>query len=203
MDDVAVVVGTYGDEATWTPLAERALASVATQTVPTTAIHVHDTTLARARNAGAAKTIGEWLVFLDADDELDPAYVERMLEGQGDLRQPMTLGVYPDGREDAAPVFIPPKRSFAEGNWLVVGTAVRRSLFDAVGGWGEEALYEDWALWWRCWNEGGKVGQAPGAIYRVSVNDTGRNRPDRARQIQWFNQISATLSPVSRSKGLM
>lgn len=200
MTEAAIVVATYGDEARWGALAEAAIASAEQQTVVSQTVYVHGDSLHEARNAGAAQTDSEWLIFLDADDTLDPHYVEQMLKGTGDLRQPMTLGVYPDGTTDA-PVFIPPKASFADGNWMVIGTPVRRCFFEAAGGWSDEALYEDWALWWRCWLAGAEIGKAFGAIYRITVHPDGggRNLPQRGVQEYWFRQIANTYSSLARA----
>lgn len=200
-DQVAVVVGTYGDFTHWGPLAEVAIES-AWKAGASDVVSYHGYSLADARNGGAQMTTAEWLVFLDADDTLDEGYVEGVLNGVGDLRQPKTIGVYPDGRVDSEAVLIPTKPTFRHGNWLVVGTAVRRHFFDLAGGWGEEALYEDWALWIRCWLAGAEIGTAPEAIYRVHVNPEGRNLPDRDTQAEWFRQIEETYRPIAQSKGL-
>jgi glycosyltransferase involved in cell wall biosynthesis len=190
MNEVAVVVGTYGDKEIWGPLADRAVLSVEKQTVKASVIWSHGETLQAARNNGARLTRSNWLVFLDADDTLDPGYVEGILAGTGDVRQPMTLGVYDDGHEDDYPVLIPRKKSFADGNWIVIGAGVRRELFENVGGFLDEPYAEDWSLWWRCQKAGGKIGIAPRAIYRVSVNPAGRNEPDRAFKEHWFKTIA-------------
>lgn len=174
-DSVAVIIATFGDRNIWDKLAVRAKASAAVQTHPADhVLRLHGPTLAQARNM-AVQHIGdevEWLVFLDADDTLDPRYIEAMLAGTGDLRQPATLGVT-DGVEDPHPVMIPTK-PLSEGNYLVIGTMVRREQFLAVGGFQEWPAWEDWDLWWRCVDDGAVVGQVPDAIYRVTVHQ-GRN----------------------------
>jgi GT2 family glycosyltransferase len=120
----------------------------------------------------------EWLIFLDADDELDSHYIEEMLKGQGDIRQPSTLGVV-NGKEDDYPVLIPPHPGgFLVGNHLVIGCMVRRKLFLDVGGFRNLPILEDWDLWIRCILYDGKVGTVPKAIYRVHVNPNSRNQQD-------------------------
>lgn len=173
--DVRIVVGTYGP-APWVKTAESAMLSAVEQTARCDVVHVHSDTLAKARNLGAAAPGSNWLVFLDGDDTLDQRYVERMLEApQVDMRQPATLGVYPDGREDAEPVLIPPKPSIRQGNWFVIGTMVRRDLFLDAGGFGEEAAWEDWSAYSRMFGLGATWTSVPQAIYRVGVNDGSRN----------------------------
>ncbi|MBK6580440.1 MAG: glycosyltransferase [Sandaracinaceae bacterium] len=59
------------------------------------AVHVHGKTLAAARNIGAQAATTEWLVFLDADDELSEGYCDAILAADGDLRAPALHLIYP------------------------------------------------------------------------------------------------------------
>lgn len=97
--EVTVVVATYGD-VSWVKKAIKASRSVDEQTIAVEAIYSHGDSLHQARNSGAALAKSEWLIFLDADDALDPGYVEAMLAGSGDLRQPATIGMYDNGTYD-------------------------------------------------------------------------------------------------------
>jgi len=142
----------------------------------------HENTLAEARNLGAAKATGDWLVFLDADDALDSKYIEAMSRridevGGGDyLIQPATLGVV-DGVDDDFAVLIPARTDISSGNWMVIGTAVRRDTFVRVGGFMDLPCWEDWVLWTMCIISGSKCTTSPEAIYRVTVTANSRNNP--------------------------
>lgn len=186
MDSVAVIVPSYGDEEFWEPLARRALDSVERQTYAGPVYSVwnhHPLGLEPARNEPAKKFVNEfnvdWLVFLDADDELDERYVECMMEGSGDVRQPSTLGVV-DGVEDKEPVLIPP-RNLLEANYIVVGAPVRSSLFIEVGGFRDLPVLEDWDLWLRCYVAGAEFGQVPEAIYKVHIDTSRESRGGSSR----------------------
>ncbi len=188
MNDVTVIIPIFGDIERWGLLAQRALASARRQTVPAAdvVVSVADT-LQDARNRPAFAAETEWLCFLDADDELDSRYLEEMLAGTGDLRQPATLGIV-DGREDAFPVVIPAK-PLLDGNYIVVGALVRTEIFKTAGGFTELAAYEDWDLWIRCWLEGAVITTCPDAIYRVHVLPNSRNQLDRDAAVRSFNFI--------------
>lgn len=110
---------------------------------------------------------------MDADDELDERYVENMLAGSGDIRQPSTLGVI-DGVEDDTPVLIP-ERPLRVSNFIVIGAFLRTSYFQRVGGFDDFAAFEDWDLWRRCVNAGAVIKPTPGAVYRVHVRSGSRN----------------------------
>ncbi len=185
--DVAVVVATFGDPE-WIELAEdRALPSAREQAP---AYHFHGATLAAARNSGLRHLAGrhEYVIHLDADDELEPRYVEALASGVADLRAPAVR--YVDrlaGREspprvprvaghrhDCAPACLP------HGNYLVIGTAAPVQLLLAAGGWREYEWSEDWDMWLRCWRRGAAIESVPEATYRAHWRPGSRNRgPDR------------------------
>ncbi len=168
--DATVIVATYGDPK-WVTLAqERAIASTVGQGVPV--LHYHGESLHQARNYAASQVDTEWLCFLDADDELAPGYFKAMDRATGDLRAPAVSWV-----EDG--VATEPRclsdRNIRRINPCVVGTLIRKSMFDAVGGfWGERA-YEDWSLFRRAWILKAKVEHVPDAIYIVHVSPASRN----------------------------
>lgn len=171
---VTVVIGTYGDLDDWGPLAYRAYRSVKHQTRPPEEIFwVHGPTLHQARNAGAEQATSRWLIFLDADDTLDPHYIEAMLAAEGDIRYPSTLGVV-EGREDDYPVLAEP-RNLKTGNFITIGAMVRWSDFMEVEGFDDYSCLEDWDLFLRIWLNGAEIQGVEDAIYRVTVRPGSRN----------------------------
>lgn len=176
-DSVGIVVATFGNRDRWKGLARKALASTHNQTEPPDAVvWWHGEGLQDARNLGAAHIDTDWLIFLDADDELDVGYVAAMKAASGDIRRPSTLGVYSDGTEDEEPVLIPARGDGLDtGNYIVIGAMVRASLFHAVGGFDDYPILEDWDLWRRMVKAGAIIGDAPDAVYRVGVREGSRN----------------------------
>jgi hypothetical protein len=198
-EDFTVVVGTYGTPA-WERLArERAIPSAEAQGVPV--VHVHGETLADARNRGLAQVATEFVVHLDADDELEPGYIATLAAGSADLRAPAVRYVHPGGHtyRPWMPQVAGHKHActadcLSAGNWLVVGTAARAELLRSVGGWEEWPVYEDWSSWLRCWVAGATIEAVPEAVYRAYVRRDSRNRgPQLAEKNRIHHEIVAAV----------
>lgn len=178
MGDVTVVVGTFGAR-DWVDLAhQRAIPSVDDAPV----IHRHGSTLAQARNEALSFVGTDYVVHLDADDELGPDYLRRLGEGSADVRVPAVSYVR-SGK--ARPAYVPrvvghdhdcEAACLTEGNYCVVGSMVRTELIRKVGGWRDFALYEDWDLYLRLQLSGATFETIPEAVYRAHVNVESRNR---------------------------
>lgn len=183
---VSVIIPVCGD-VKWDDMAKNAAASADRQTRrPDEIITVRADTVADARNAGASKATSEWLIFLDADDELDEHYIEEMFRGVGDIRRPSTLGFYEDGTEDDFPVLIP-EMDLRTGNYIVIGAMCRRSQFVKARGFQDYDILEDWDLWLTMVENGAVVEDCPGAIYRVGVHPGSRNTNPMHHKI--YNEI--------------
>lgn len=170
MEEVTVVVGTFGRQDWWEK--GKKLAVVTENAQGHTAIHSHADTLANARNLGAVQADSEWLCFLDADDSLEEDYLEIMLAGTGDLRVPrlffMEKGIEPYEPFDLT------KRDMAVGNPCPIGTLIRKDLFVDIGGFQNYRAWEDWALFQRAWMTGAKIVHHD-AIYFASHRVESRN----------------------------
>ncbi len=179
--DVTVVIGTYGGEE-WRDLAvRRAIPSARALGVDIVA--VHGESLHQARNDGLSRVRTDRVVFLDADDELEPGYAEAMATVDADVLVPRVRYIR---RGVAVPPIMPRVAGhhqhactadcLAYGNWIVIGACVRTDLVRKVGGFRDFAWSEDWDLWVRIWQAGGTFAAAPEAIYRAHVRRGSRNR---------------------------
>lgn len=117
------------------------------------------------RNAGVAEVLGEYLFFLDDDAYLDSAQaisnLISKLEAHPDwgLIQPR---VSPDGDGEVPSRWIPrlrigdPNESSPATTLWEGAIIIRRSLFDAIGGWPDNFFYahEGIELVWQVYNHG-------------------------------------------------
>lgn len=169
--DVTVCISTFGDESWKTLAMTRALPSALGQA--SEIVHTHAETLHEARNRGAEKATGERLVFLDADDELAPGYVDAILAASGDLRAPAVSWV--TDHSATAPRTLA-DRNIETMNPCVIGTAIRRELFLDLGGFKDWPAWEDYCLFLRATRAGAVIEHVPDAIYRAWVTPKSRNQ---------------------------
>lgn len=214
MKDFAIVIASHGDRY-WADLAERrALPTALEQLGGKVEVYIgHDSSSdsrATVRNALAEKVTSDYIVFLDADDELAPGYVEALqqawmqgaiLEDWGPLLVPRVQ--YVERGKPQTPKFWPVPIEIDKGNnWMVVGTAVPRDLFFEVGGWrefrgtGTLNEYDDWDLWIRCQLAGAAPVKVPDAIYVAYIERHSAHRTAAFRMKQaWRDEILAANWP--------
>ena len=184
---ITVVIATFGDDI-WREHAKRAIASAENQAA---VIYVHGDNLADARNKGLAKVETEYVIHLDADDTLLPGYVSAMQTGSADVRVPMVRNMHGRRRAPFSFTVYGHRHScqpecLLEGNYIVVGAAVRTDLARAVGGWWDEPLYEDWSLFLRCQQAGASFEYIPEAVYGFHKTPDSRNRSGPAFEERHF-----------------
>ncbi|MEX5637405.1 glycosyltransferase [Parafrankia sp. FMc2] len=200
--DVTVAIGTFGLPC-WSDLARsRAVPSAEALGVPV--VHHHADTLHDARNGALALVDTEWVIHLDADDELEAGYVDAMAAGSADVRAPAVRYIH--SRTRASTPAVPTVAGHGHaceaacllaGNWLVVGALVRTALVRQVGGWRDFAWSEDWDLWLRCHLAGASFEAIPAAVYRAHVRRDSRNRaPSRQARL-------AAHHAIARANGLL
>lgn len=207
---ISVVIATYGD-LSWEDLGHERAKPSAMQQNPETlvCVHLEGGTLAEARNLGASDAGGDWLCFLDADDELAPGYLDAMrakmhewnLWRREDVREnPLLLSpsvqyVSPTGAESKPQL---PNRH-QQMTWLnhcVIGTLVPKALFRQVGGFSADyPIYEDWAMFLACVRAGAKIVDVPDAVYRAFERPDSRNQ--QASSVETYNRIRAEHSAAT------
>jgi hypothetical protein len=155
-----------------------------------------------SRNRLTAMSSGEWLVYLDADDELARDAVEKKLaraDDAGAVFGTMNLQHYRDAamlRTESFPATEYPDPLAAAFSWKYPNTSAfmfRRAAVDAAGGWNETIRScTDYDLYFRVLLTGARFSAAPESIsvYRhwstkqASLEDTFRQTTTRL-DVMW------------------
>jgi glycosyltransferase involved in cell wall biosynthesis len=166
-DDTASVAARYGDRIRYVYKANGGLSS--------------------ARNAGLAAAQGEWVQFLDADDQLGPDKIDSQLgaaestadilysgyECFSDLR-PGERWTYSTVELGVGDPFVALVGEWERGLSIPIHSLLfRRGLFERLGGFDPSLPnHEDWDWHLRCAAAGARFHYVPGrgALYRVSGN---------------------------------
>ncbi len=112
-----------------------ALTSAYAQTIPAQVVPIRDSDrrgAGWARNAGARQATGLFLVFLDADDTIEPDFLEQTLK----VWKPGTY-VYTDDQQGHSVHQTPDNNVYQDGTWHAVTTLLPKAYFDFVGGFDE------------------------------------------------------------------
>ena len=159
---------------------------------------------AHARNVGAAAG-GDLIAYCDADDEVEPGWLAALVRTAADadvvggslehqaLNDP-DIAALRGGAETALP------RAFGFLPYAIsANVAVRRTAWEAIGGWDEECLIsEDVEFSWRAQLAGLELAFAPDAVARYRHRTSLRAS---ARQVYGYADSSARIYRRYRGAG--
>ena len=202
--NVQILIATYGPEQ-WKQMAQnRAIPSARKQRCEYAVHHDPGGTIASVRNLLAERVSAEWLLFLDADDELAPGYLDAMRAAYDREREYdrgpflLTPAVQQVRKGRAKPPAFYPEVDLKVANWLVIGTLIERDLFLRCGGFSDYPHgFEDWSLWNKATQLGAKVVKVPKAVYIQHINVNSKHRlgwKDRRWQVETHQRVERELA---------
>ena len=128
-----------------------------------------------ARNIGADLAAGDLLAFCDADDVVQPGWLNAILVGLRDAD--VVAGAFEHGSLNGQPLMAPQPAATRQLGHVPAGLAanlgVRRSAFEALGGFDEDLLVgEDIDLCWRLQFAGYKFSTVADAVVAKRERET-------------------------------
>jgi glycosyltransferase involved in cell wall biosynthesis len=136
--------------------------------------------VANARNNGVAKSKGEFILPLDADDYISSNYIETCVHeiGSSDeiklvYGEAIKFGVENEKWEIPAYTF----NRLLQYNMIFCTSLYRRSDFNTIGGYDENMKHglEDWELWIRLLKTGGEVIHTSKCQFYYRIKEESRN----------------------------
>jgi glycosyltransferase involved in cell wall biosynthesis len=130
------------------------------------------------RNFGIEHARGRYVACLDADDLLDPRYIEvalYLLERRGYDVVSTTTQCFGESDERVGLPLCPDLRHMSAANCVTTVAVYRRALWEAAGGYhdaglGEAYVYEDWKLWHRIAVLGARITNIQEPLFRYRVH---------------------------------
>ena len=177
----------------------------------TTVIRQDNQGLSAARNTGMSAARGTYVVPLDADDELEPEFLERMVAALEPEPEAAFAACQARLFEDIDAVWIPrPYNPYQLllSNSIIGCVLLRRDAYLAVGGYDETMRHgnEDWDLWIRLTEAGWGVVEVPEVLFRyrkhgisMSVETEGRFEQGRAEIVERHRDLY-TADHLARMK---
>ncbi len=174
---ISIAIATYGSEE-WSELAwSRAYPSVIDQSEDV--VVYHGISLAQARNHCAEVAVGDWVIWVDADDELCRGYVAEMTYQldllrywDEDTRILFAPAMQHPGQSRAG---IPNLGKWPDANECCIGTMWPRRLFQGIGGFRELPSLEDYDAALRAVKAGARIVHVPEAVYCAHQSPGSRN----------------------------
>jgi len=150
----------------------------------------HNSQVAACRNTGAMKATGDYLIFLDADDELAPTFIEETLkEMKGDIQV-----VYTDlefiGDQQGMVGYPDFNIELLKQSQIIPSACalIDRRIFEQVGGFNQD-WYEDFSFWLRVANAGFNFKHIGKPLFRYRKHGSSRiNMLDEKQQFG-FEQL--------------
>ncbi len=143
-------------------------------------IHTRHMGPAFARNAGIAAAEGAYILPLDADDTIEPAYIEKAVDAiEGNSATGIVYCQAAFFGEKAGRWLLPPYslKEMLVGNIIFASALFRKSDWEKVGGYNQDMKYglEDYDFWLSLLENGAGVYQIQDVLFHYRIKPVSRS----------------------------
>jgi len=147
---------------------------------------------AEARNKGIEAAASEYVMVLDADDQLHPVYIEKVASLLD--QNPQVAIAYSSYREfgdRSRVVLLPPFDPVVLlTDCIIMGCAMfRKSIWQMLGGYDRNQIFEDWELWIRIVTRGWKALGTPEPLYFYRVHGGSKDLEANKQRLEGERRI--------------
>lgn len=155
--------------------------------------------LCKARNRGVKEATGDYILQLDADDILEPTFIEectplleeKTIVATGHSEFGEVTGEYTV--EDDLSL-----ENFKRGNRILGCSVYPLKMWEEVGGYDETLEgYEDWDFWLRALEAGYTIKKIDKPLVRIRIHKTSRNKEAIKNHDRLKNYILNKCKPIS------
>lgn len=180
-------------------------------------VHPENKGLGAARNTGVKEASGEYIFFLDSDDELFPNTIELLVKAMADNPVDLVIGeVEVVGNERTAypPLLLSRGEygsnrfifdSFLKRQWyeMAWNKLIKRDLFTKLGLWFNESILHEDTLWsFHVASQIESLVVASEETYRYHIQGNSITQKKAGRNIDSFRLILEEIIDESKQKGL-
>ena len=148
--------------------------------------------VAAARNKGINRAKGRYIICLDADDKLEPTYIEKMamiLEAKPELGL-VTSDMKIFGVRNE--IYIQEQyssRRLLENNMVTTAAMFKKEAWAVVGGYTSGIGYEDWDFWLKLAEKGFFGIKIPESLFNYRTSISSRYTDDKANHQKNYKKI--------------
>lgn len=170
---ISVIIPIKKERNEYWKMLPRAINSVLAQTFTDfeLIIQIYDNQVSEGRNEGIKKAVGEWILTLDADDELEPNFLEKVWEHKEDYDIVATDATINGIRFKAEP-----DKEFQSKNRILNCSLFKKEVWNKYN-FNEELLaYEDYDFWLKAIRNGFKIGHINIPLVKIYDRPDSRNK---------------------------
>jgi len=148
--------------------------------------------VAEARNRGIRLATSEYVMVLDADDQLHPLYIERVANLLDEnVEVAIAYSSYREFGERNRAVKLPPFDPIVLlTDCIIMGCAMlRRSVWQMVGEYDPNQIFEDWELWIRIVSQGWKALGCQEHLYLYRVHEDSKDAEANRMRLEGERRI--------------